>query len=177
MIGLGSDNNIYWLRGANIFHESHFRLGQLTSSTWPSLGCYLISALGSTSSSAPLQVHIGRGDLPPNAFILYWFHGYGSGACSRSKHQEVILRIHQLKVYSIIIKTAVIWTRTRNFNYIASKIPLQVASGPHPMRRAWSLSRNENLFPMSSSEWSIQRCLHSCASFTFVWNAHVKNFP
>ena len=46
----------------------------LPSSTWPPLGCYLISALGSTSSSAPLQVHLGRGDLPLTTVItLYCF--------------------------------------------------------------------------------------------------------
>ena len=65
-------NNIYLLRGANIFQESHFRLGELTSSTWPPLGCYLISALGSTSSSAPLQVHLGRGDLPLTTVITLY---------------------------------------------------------------------------------------------------------
>ena len=46
-------------------------LGQIESSTWPSLSCYLTSALGSPSSSAPLQVHLGRGDLPPNAVALH----------------------------------------------------------------------------------------------------------
>ena len=44
-------------------------LGQLKSSTWPSLSCYLTSALGSPSSSAPLQVHLWRGDLPLNTLV------------------------------------------------------------------------------------------------------------
>ena len=135
-------------------------MGQLTSSIWPSLGCFLISALGSTSSSAPLQVHLRRGDLPLNTAItlycfsnllssdipypptiMFWFHGYKSEACSRFKHHEVILLIHQVEVYFKIIITAVMWTRTRNLTNYASKNPLQVASDPHPLRRARSLSR------------------------------------
>ena len=72
---------------------------------------------------------------------MFWFHGCKSEAYSRSKHQEVILPIHQVKVYSKIIITAVMWTRTKNLTNYASKNPLQVASGPHPLRRAWSLSR------------------------------------
>ena len=99
----------------------------------PPFSCYSTSALGSPSSSASLQVHLGRGGAslsillhyiplsisylliflaPP--IIMFWFHGYESGACFRSKHQEVILPIHQVKIYSIIIITALIWTRTRN---------------------------------------------------------------
>ena len=77
----------------------------LPSSTWPPLGCYLISALGSTSSSAPLQVHLGRRDLPLNTItryyfinllsadtpdplnIMFWFHGYESVLARHTKKQ------------------------------------------------------------------------------------------
>ena len=72
---------------------------------------------------------------------MFWFHGYKSEACSRFKHQEVILLIHQVKVYSKIILTAVMWTRTRNLSNYASKNPLQVASSPHPLCRPGSQSR------------------------------------
>ena len=147
----------------------------LPSSTWPPLGCYLISALGSTSSSAPLQVHLGRGDLPLTTVITlycfsnllfadipyppdynFWFHGCKSEACSRSKHQEVILPIHQVKVYSKIIITAVLWTRTRNLTNYTSKNPLQVALGPQSLRRASSM---ELVHDVPLWEWSIQPCL------------------
>ena len=59
------------MKGSNIFQESYFRLGQLTSSTW--LSCFLTSALESPSSSAPLQVHLGQGGPPLYTATLYCF--------------------------------------------------------------------------------------------------------
>ena len=52
--------------------------------------------------------------------------------------------VHLAKVPSwgrITSSTAVMWTRTGNLTNYTSKNPLQVASGPHPLRRARGLSK------------------------------------
>ena len=66
------------------------------------------------------------------------------------------------------------WSHLRNITENASKKPLQVASSPHPLRRAWSQFKACSRFPAQNEA--------SSAAFTAMQasglheNALVKNF-
>ena len=144
---------------ANAILNFHFDFltTSLTSSTWPQLLSDISAGISIFFSSSPGTSRAGGTSLsillllyialaisyllisPTPLTIMFWFQRCKSEACSRSKHQEVILPIHQVKVYSKIIITAVMWTRTRNLTNYASKNPLQVALYPQSMRRASSM--------------------------------------
>ena len=116
-----------------------------TSKSWPTL-CWkseqklsfrtkrqLPNLLPTWSSASNCQV---SADTPDPLNIMFWFHGYESVLGPRSTHQEVILPIYQVKVYSIfsgLNEIALInnfpyimWlTKYRLFSCISPQVPLR----------------------------------------------------
>ena len=82
------------------------------------------------------------------------------------------------------------WTRTWNVTNYASKTPLQMASSPHPLRRARSLSRElvpsvqlwmkHLALPSELRKFKFElncSCKELPISFSFEWNCSCKELP
>ena len=67
------------------------------------------------------------------------------------------------------------WSHLRNITENASKKPLQVASSPHPLRRAWSQFKACSRFPAQNEASSAAFTAAQVSGLNEI--AHVKNLP
>ena len=68
----------------------------------PPFSCYSTSALGSPSSSASLQVHLGRGGLPLNTVTLYCFINLLSAAIPYPPDYNVLIsKMQEWSLFSL----------------------------------------------------------------------------